>query len=96
MFPVCLSLEQVQGSYESCRDSTQASTELLPLRICLMAHSPAAKDSSLCVVKMKKHMYFAQYIFTEESRNLFDYLAFTGSTEFFPFFLHIPTQTLFW
>ena len=32
-----------------------------------MAHSPAAKDSSLCVVKMKKHMYFAQYIFTEES-----------------------------
>ena len=63
-----------------------------------MAHSPAAKDSSLCVVKMKKHMYFAQYIFTEESRVLFHfintvhflkngilfhYLTSSGSTESF-------------
>ena len=28
------------------------------------------KIVSLCMVKMKKHMYFAQYLFTEESQKL--------------------------
>ena len=75
---MCLQFAFPLNKFKVRTDHVESPQEVLRnyFHSCLvsLAYPPAAKDSSLCVVEMKKYMYFAQYIFTEESRILFHFI----------------------